>query len=547
MAVSFGAWGTATAATGSATAPAPSYPTGITAGDMLFCFLISKYGTVTTPSGWTLLSNAQFTGGSSAARLTDSGDATFTCFIKEADGTETGTLTLAVASTTGASAAAIIGRASKTAGMNWDSAACGAAYNGAADPISVTADSNPGITSGDLLIFGYGNNGDQFAVVAGSPSVAATGATIGSTANVQTIGSTTGQDVEAYIGTAAVTAGTASAAPVLTCDITGTVTAESPKGGAVILRLREVSTGTTVSPGVGALIATGFAALVAISDNKVVQPGAGAATMTGQVSTIVLSDNKIVQPGAGQANTVGFSPSINIGTNIAVGSGTITATGFSPSVQVSNNISAVAGLGQLSATGFAPSTAVSDNKIVLPGTGVLTATGFAPAIIKGTVVYAGTGQALYSGQVPTIINPVKVFVGTGQVIATGQAPFAGGGTNVQAGRGQEIATGFAPSVFTPNILRANTGDMQAIGFAPVVLLPQVVRPGVGQAVFTGFDPLAFLFQPGLVQPGTGVLIYTGYAPQLSTLTFKRVSRITSSLKAASEINGSFIRKSKIEL
>src|SRR4051812_24340143 len=97
MAVAFGAWGTATIATGSGTAPTPGYPAGITAGQLLVCFLVSKYGAVTTPSGWTLPTNGKFTGGNPAAQLTDSGDATFTVFYKIADGTETGTLTITIA------------------------------------------------------------------------------------------------------------------------------------------------------------------------------------------------------------------------------------------------------------------------------------------------------------------------------------------------------------------------------------------------------------------------------------------------------------------
>jgi hypothetical protein len=237
MAVSYVNNGGFTITTGSGTAPAPAYPASIVSGNLLVIVLTNKYGAVTTPSGWTAPTNYQATGGTGAA-ASDAGNETTSVFYKVADGTETGSVTITIAASTGASAVAIIHQFSKGSGA-WDIAACSAGYSPVTPSLSfsITMGTDPDITSGDLLLYAYGNNGDAFTY--GTNSVTATGATIAAVANAAEGPATTGQDCELRNGTAAVTAGTGTAAPILNITATGTATATSPAGSAVILRLRE--------------------------------------------------------------------------------------------------------------------------------------------------------------------------------------------------------------------------------------------------------------------------------------------------------------------
>lgn len=226
----------------SATNPAPGYPTGITAGQYLLLAVGTKPDTVTigTPSGWTLIANYSGGGGTTGV---DAGPTRIQVFGKVATGSETGTLTV-----TGNSQSvswAQIFRTTTTLPA-WSVAACGGTDATTGTAWSVTCDADPGIQAGDLcVVFSCiptdVGAGAQFS----AESVSATGITWGAFTEASEPFSSTGQDIGGFTFYGTATAGTSSAAPVVTATAGGTTT--NARGPTAIVRLRGVN--VAVTPG----------------------------------------------------------------------------------------------------------------------------------------------------------------------------------------------------------------------------------------------------------------------------------------------------------
>ena len=234
-AVAFGTSGAV--ATGSTSLSVP-YPASIAAGDLLVLAVGNKYpaNAPTTPAGWTLVTNAQAIGGLGTAG-NDRGQIYATVFVKQAVGTESGNLTVSV---TGANTSmGRIFRYTKAAGAAWDYAATNGSDATAGTDWSVTGATDPGITSGDVVVVVSSANGNVVTSWA-AETVSATGATFTTHTERQDSSSNTGNDMLLVVSDHTVTAGTASAAPVFTMTGTGSPSANSPTGPSVFLRLREV-------------------------------------------------------------------------------------------------------------------------------------------------------------------------------------------------------------------------------------------------------------------------------------------------------------------
>ncbi len=231
MTIAFGAAGANTPGTTSLAIP---YPTGITAGQMLLMFICSKYPSnfPTKPTGWDAPANNQFSdsGGSPAA---DTGNATITLFTRIADGTETGNVSVTL---TGVNTCmGIILRYTKTV-WTWDIACAGGADASAGTSWSVTAGSDPGVTTNDLVVVGTALNGNTD--TATSEAISQTGVTYGAMAERADAGTNNGDDCSLVVSEHPVTAGPSSAAPVFTATIGGTGSATA-RGASIFVRLRE--------------------------------------------------------------------------------------------------------------------------------------------------------------------------------------------------------------------------------------------------------------------------------------------------------------------
>ncbi len=233
MTIAFGAAGAVAPGT---TSLSIAYPTGITAGQMLVMMICNKYPTngPTNPGGgWFAPPGNQYSGGAGAAGV-DTGTVYITCFLKIADGTETGSVTVTV--TAGNACLGVIFRVTKTVG-SWEYVCAGGSDNSAGTAFSVTAGSDPGVTAGDMIFVGSALNGNTD--TATLEAIAQTGVTFGTMVERADSGTNNGDDCSIWVTEHPVNAGTGSAAPVYTATVGGTGSATAA-GASLFLRLREV-------------------------------------------------------------------------------------------------------------------------------------------------------------------------------------------------------------------------------------------------------------------------------------------------------------------
>ncbi len=244
MAIAFGAGQSVQNSTTSALSV--TYPAGITAGQMLALMVVNKYPTngPATPSGWTLPTNGQASGGAGADG-SNSGHVYSTVFYRVADGTESGSV--AVTITGNNIALGVISRLTKAAGATWNVAAANGAQNtGGSNSWSVTCGSDPGIWGGDfvLSLSGININTPTFT----SEAISATGVTFGTVVELDDTSSGSGDHIHIVYSSHAVTSGQSSAAPVYTMTASAN-TANTPAGSTALLRLREIYLLTGVAAG----------------------------------------------------------------------------------------------------------------------------------------------------------------------------------------------------------------------------------------------------------------------------------------------------------
>lgn len=231
--IAHGATGTGAQGT---TSLSVSYPAGVAAGNLLVLCVSNKYPAngPATPSGWTLPTNGQGSGGSGSAGE-DSGEVYATVFVKVADGSESGSL--AVTITSGNAATGAMSRYTKTLAA-WSYAAVNGVDSTVDTSWSVTAGADPGVTAGDMVYACSAVNGGLTAWV--SPAITQTGITWGTSTERIEGATANGDNVETMVSDHAVSSGTSSAAPVYTMTGAGSG-ANSPAGATVLLRLREVA------------------------------------------------------------------------------------------------------------------------------------------------------------------------------------------------------------------------------------------------------------------------------------------------------------------
>lgn len=228
-------------------APNPSYPAvTINAGDLLVYILnvhkaAARTEDVASQGAWTL--RAKRTGNAQATAV-DTGPCMIAALTKEAVGGETGgtpgevVITGNTSGTSGTCCAARIFVLRRTAGAYWDVAAVGGTDDVTDTTWSVTFDSDPGIASGDHLVYGNALPTDANPTYA-SEALAATGATIAAVTDEATLSVAAGLDGGGKNGARAVTAGLGTAIPTWTATLS--VATTNAAGPAVLLRAREGS------------------------------------------------------------------------------------------------------------------------------------------------------------------------------------------------------------------------------------------------------------------------------------------------------------------
>jgi hypothetical protein len=260
----------------------------------------------------------------------------------------------------------------------------------------------------------------------------------------------------------------------------------------------QVATGTTASPGVGALTLAGFA------------------------PTVTASDHQTVTTGLGQLTLTGYEPAVSGGVTVATDVGALTLTGFAPTVTATANVTVDTGVGQLTLEGFGPTVTASDHQVVATAVGQLTMTGFAPTITAGTSASPATGELTLTGFAPTVSVTLNqtVETATGALTVAGFAPTVTASDHKIAatGVGQLTLSGFAATVTASDhkTASAGVGALTLTGFAPTVTTTAnvVAETGVGQLTLEGFAPSIGTSGAAVVETLTGTLLLVGYAPDV---------------------------------
>lgn len=100
-------------------------------------------------------------------------------------------------------------------------------------------------------------------------------------------------------------------------------------------RMRFAPAGSnSVNPGAGSITLTGFAPVVAQSDNRAFAPGVANIAFTGYAPTITQAAGQSFNPGAAPITLTGFAPVVSQTGSLAFipGAASLTVTGFAPSV-----------------------------------------------------------------------------------------------------------------------------------------------------------------------------------------------------------------------
>ena len=214
-------YGAGTVGSGGTTSVSVPYPAIVQDGDLLVA-VVGNRPNAQTPSDITDWTKVSTTGGA-GSEGGGTGTIRGTVFYKEADGTESGNLT--VACTSGTSMFGRMFRLTKLPTYTWAVATASGSDNSAGTAWSATAGSDPGIAAEDILLCCSINSEDTARTATGA--VSATGVTFATGSELQDSGITTGNDLGIIVYRFPATAGPSSAAPVYTMTMTGTNAANS--------------------------------------------------------------------------------------------------------------------------------------------------------------------------------------------------------------------------------------------------------------------------------------------------------------------------------
>jgi hypothetical protein len=215
----------------------PGWPAGYTptAGDLAVVTVVTREAGEASPTiDWTVDDTQSLSGGGGTFGA-GTGPVRLTWFIKRLAGGESTPVVSLAGTATSRVLMACVTIAKRTAGDDYGVVAAFGAETTAGTSWSQATSTNPGLDDGDLLLVGYAVRDDQHAGFS-AMGVTATGATIGSVTERADLVTAGGNDAGIALGSADVTAGPASAAPV----VTGTI-GSSETGVVGVLRIREVT------------------------------------------------------------------------------------------------------------------------------------------------------------------------------------------------------------------------------------------------------------------------------------------------------------------
>lgn len=492
--IAVGGWATGT------TSLSVAYPAGIQAGDLLVLAIANKYPTnsPSVPTDWAIPTNGQQSGGS-GSNGNDTGSVYATIMVKIATGSETGNLSISI--TSGNSAVAEMALYRKAADKNWEYVCTNGSDNSAGTDWSVTGAANPGITAGDRMFTCSGINADSFTF--SSHAMSATGVTFGA---VQADGSGTslGQDCDCVLTDHAVSSGTASAAPVFTMSSSGSAT-NSPAGATVIMRMREVNAGVTLTAEAGSFSLSGNTA--GLLSARKVAADQGTYSFTGNAAG--LNKGYKVAAATGSYSFTGNDVNFPRTYKLSANTGGYALTGTDAAVETDRKMPADTAV--YSYSSIPANLYYGRNVIAEVGTYVFsgvnagllvarklsadtvgyTTTGIDTVLITARELTGDQGLYVYTGNDANLIySPTGNFTlvaNTGSFIVTGQAASLKANRVISAAAELFNITGNGTGLLTGRKVIANTGVYSFTGSAGLLLAHRILQASPGSYFITGID------------------------------------------------------------
>lgn len=357
-----------------------------------------------TPTGWTLLSGASKDGGSGSLGA-DAGQLNTSVFYRIIAGGE-GTVSGSELFPSGVnSATAQTHLFRRSGGTGWTLAA-----TGGAQATTFTGDSNPGIASGDVVFCAFGYNTDSNTATASA--LTATGLTV--TDNFIEF-NTNNAGFDSALGGSyhQITAGTASSAPVL--DVTGD--AGTTRGSAIFFRMRETSSGYSLTADQGSFSLTGNS--TGLVKASLLSASQGSFSLSGQTTNLLRGFNLTCTVGSftlnGQDVTLTYSPVG--GYTLSASSGSFSFTGNDSGLLVSRAITLSSGTYSLQGI---------DSNLLLglkltASNGTYTFTGSDTGLFKGFILDASNGTFSFTGIDAGLVRALLLGATTGTFSLDGRS------------------------------------------------------------------------------------------------------------------------------
>lgn len=353
MAIVRGAPGAVAYSAASGTSVSVPYPTGNGLGDKLVLVIGQKpstanSGSVTTPSGWTLVTSITGAGGYNNTLGNDTGNTNLFVFERIVPaGGFSGNLSVTVATNN-----ICWGYMEwlTTDARGWRNSAGTTGSDIVGNTVfGVTFSADPGVQAGDLVLVSLciptdTGGGAQFS----GQTISQPGVTFGVFGEVAEPSTSVGSDIGGWAGYVPVSAGTSTGAPIVTLSVSGTST--NVRGPAVFLRVRDAY---LLSADPGVFLATGQPATLTLEagTNKSLQADAGAIALTGQSASTLR--NRYLNAESGSLNLTGNAASTLQGRRLDANVGAFALTGAVASTLWGRYSSAE--LGQLTVAGQAAS------------------------------------------------------------------------------------------------------------------------------------------------------------------------------------------------
>ena len=241
MTISYITQGTTPTGTGSGTGTTSVSvtPPANEMGDLLLMYVHTKPDTATinTPEGWQAVSNGSASGGGGTTGL-DAGPTKAAWFWRTGDGRTTA-VTVSITSGNSSMAQILVLRSS-IPDASWSVAGANGVDSTTGTPFTAVMGSDPGITSGDMVVVFGGIPTDvstpaQFS----AETLTATGLTSGSVTEIAEPETTQGNDIGGVLCRWSPSAGPASSAATFSATAGGTTT--NVRGPIILVRAREVA------------------------------------------------------------------------------------------------------------------------------------------------------------------------------------------------------------------------------------------------------------------------------------------------------------------